>query len=511
MTYPKKTLQLRPRRGAAGDLPGWVNPPDVWDQADNIVFRQRVAERADNLAAVYDPPTVAPYILRNLQIAGVNYWVYCGATASYVVTVATHTDITHASGQTSQTDVSKLSLELLNGVPIFNNAADEPMYWDGNAANNFVTLPDWTATESCALLVPHRFHLFALGIDGPAGVFPDQIKWSDAAAPGNVPAAWTPAATNEAGSATLSDTPGPLVSAASLRASLGVYKSGSFHLVDYIGGQEVFSVRTAFSQLGALCRHAVADINGTHLVVTDGDVVLNDGVNPRSIVQNRRRRFLFNQLDQDNFQNLFVTYYKDQGEVWVCFPVSGNEFATRAMIYDIANDAWGDRELDGIAFAASGIINDTAPDETWDADTDVWDSDTTIWNAVNFSLATETLVLADPATPEFRQVGTGSNSLTSTLSKQDLDFGQPERFKFVKRVHLRVEADTSIDFSVRVGTRNATGEAITWTATQTMQSDDQFINVLATGRLISVEVAATTDKPFKITGLDVEAEMRGYH
>ena len=165
----------------------------------------------------------------------------------------------------------------------------------------------------------------------------------------------------------------------------------------------------------------------------------------------------------------------------------------------------------GAADSFEGVINDTAPDETYDAATEIFDDATRVFNQQNYSLATETLVFADHDATEFLQVGAGSTSLTSLLSRDDLDFGEPERFKFVKRVHIRVEAATSIDFTIRVGTRNASGEAISYTASQTMNSDDGWINVIATGKLISVEISATTDKPFKITSVDIEAEMRGYH
>ena len=356
MSYPKQLLRLRPRRGIATDLPDWSAPPDVISQGDNILFRDGIATRAPSTSAVYDPPSVAPLIARNLQVESTNYWLYCGATASYVVQTSVHTDITHAGTQQSQTDISRLSLELLNNVPVFNNALDEPMYWDGQVTSNFVDLPGWTAGETCRFLVPHRFHLFAFAIDRAAGYFPNEIYWSDAAAPGNVPSAWTPAATNEAGSTSLSDTPGELVSAKNLRSSLAIYKNGSTHLADYIGGEEVFAFRTLFSQAGALTRHSVADINGAHLVVTDGDVVVHDGQTIRSIANKRRRNYLFNALDQDNFANLFTVYYRERNEVWICFPETGSAdgYATRAMVYDVANDSWGDRELSNIAYAATG-------------------------------------------------------------------------------------------------------------------------------------------------------------
>ncbi len=511
MALPKKLLRLRPRRGIGTDVPAWSLPTDMVSQGDNLVFRQGFAERAPSAVAVYDPPSVAPLQLLNTQIDGTNFWIYIGESAAYAVETSNHTDITHASGQQANSVVAKLSLGLLNGIPFFNNGLDEPMYWDGDVGTNFVDLPGWTATETCEFLVAHRFHLFAFNISGPGGVFPNQIKWSDAAAPGNVPASWTPAATNEAGSTTLSDTPGELITAANLRGSLMIYKTGSTHIADYVGGSEIYAFRTLFVQSGALTRHSVVDVNGRHLVVTDGDVIMTDGNEVRSIVQDRQRRSLFTGLDQDNYENLFCVYYRQKNEVWICFPESGSSTCTRAMVYDIAHDAWGERSLSGISFAATGIINDTATNETWDVDSDTWDSDLTEWNRQNFSLATEELVLADSVTPDFLEVGRGTESRTSTLSRGDIDFDTPERLKFVKRVHLRVDADSSIDFSVRIGTRNALGDAVSWTSPVTFNSDDGFANVLAIGKYISVEVSTTTATTFKITGLDLEAETRGYH
>lgn len=511
MSYPKQLLRLRPTRGVSSDRPAWTVGPDMYTQADNLVFRLGVAERAPSVQAVYDPPSVAPYHLLNAQIDGVNFWVYIGASSAYAVQTTVHTDITHASGQQSNTNIGKLSLGLLNGVPFFNNSLDEPMYWDGNAANNFVDLPGWTATETCKFMVAHRFHLFAFGISGPGGTFLNQVKWSDAAAPGNVPSSWTAAATNEAGDTVLADTPGELISAANLRGSLMIYKTGSTHVADYIGGQDIYAFRTLFVQSGALTRHSVVDINGRHFVVTDGDIIVTDGTNIQSIAQNRRKRFLFNQLDQDNFENLFCVYHRAKNEVWLCFPESGNSLCTRAMVYDVANDAWGDRELSGISHAATGIINDTATDETWDADSGFWDDDLTEWNRQNFSLATEALVLADNSTPDFLEVGRGSTSLTSTLAKYSMDFGEPERFKFVKRIHVQAEGDTSIPFTIRVGTQQTAQGPISWGTAQAWNTDDGFVNVLATGRFISIEIETTTTATFKITGIDIEAELRGYH
>ncbi len=511
MSYPKRSLRLRPRRGISSDLPPWSIPNDQFSGANNIVFRTGMAERAPSVEPVYDPPTVPPYHLLNLQIEGINYWIYAGASTIYAVQTSVHTEVTPAGGLQTNTEVDRFTLASLNGVPIFNNSLDEPQFWDGQVANDFVILPDWTATETCKFIHPFRFHLFAMGIDGPAGAFENQIKWSDAAFPGNVPAEWVASPSNEAGDVTLSDTPGSIISAANLRGTLLIYKNQSIHTANYVGGQEIFAFATIFSQIGALTRHSVVDINGRHLVVSDGDIAVTDGATIQSVVQNRRRRFLFRQLDQDNYRNLFCVFHPETNEVWVCFPEAGSSLCTRAMIYDVANDAWGDRALPGIAHGAIGVINDVATDETWDADNETWDADLTTWNQQNFSLASDELVLANVTDTELDAVNRGSQNFISLVQKYSMDFGEPERYKFVKRMHVRIEADPSIVFVARLGSQDTAEGPITWQPNVTFSSQDGFIDALTLGRFISFEIAAETDRTFRITGVDLETELRGYH
>jgi hypothetical protein len=135
----------------------------------------------------------------------------------------------------------------------------------------------------------------------------------------------------------------------------------------------------------------------------------------------------------------------------------------------------------------------------------------TDWNQQNFSLATENLVLAYNAGPDLLEVGRGTEELVSILARHDLDFGEPERFKFIKRLHFQIQADAAIDFIVRVGTKATTGDSVSWSDPVTINSDDGFANVLAMGRFISWELKVTTDTTFKVTGVDIEYEMRGYH
>src|SRR5690606_17349427 len=150
----------------------------------------------------------------------------------------------------------------------------------GDVGTPFAELPDWPEGTTCKSIVAFRQFLNALDIDGPGGHFEKQVKWSNAAEPGAVPDSWTPAADNLAGDAILSDTPGPVLCAVPLRGSLLVYKRSGTYAMDFVADlDQVFVVRTLFSSSGALTRHAVADLNGQHFVVTDGDIILTNGTN----------------------------------------------------------------------------------------------------------------------------------------------------------------------------------------------------------------------------------------
>ena len=101
--------------------------------------------------------------------------------------------------------------------------------------------------------------------------------------------------------------------------------------------------------------------------------------------------------------------------------------------------------------------------------------------------------------------------MTSTVAKNDIDFGEPERFKFVRRVHFRIEADTDVEFTIRVGGRDSTAGSYNYTAGATVTADDEYVDAMVIGRYIAFEISSTTTKPWRITGVDLEAELRGYH
>ncbi len=512
MSYPKRLLRLRPSRGFASDTAPSDLSHDYYSTCSNVQFRNGFAQRIFGSRDVYGTMPVAPFHILNARSPGgitqTNFWLVFGDEEIHALEPSNSTDVTPSGGLQTITEPHEWSSCLLNSVPVANNGLDAPIYWAGDVGAPFDTLPDWPEGTICKHIAAFKYHLFALDIDGPSGHFEDQVLWSDAAPPGTVPGAWTPAADNQAGDAQLGDTPGPALLAVPMRGSLMIYKRASTYAVDYVGGNEVFSIRTLFTSSGALTRRAVCDVNGQHLCVTDGDIILTDGTNRRSIAQGRARRFLFSQLDQAHYENTFVFYNRAHDEVWICFPESGSRFATLALVYNVGGDAFGVRELDDTPHAAIGIVNDEEASEVWDDDEEVWDADQSRWNEANYSFATERAVVASGTTLTMHDTQ-DAQVVQASIGRHDLSLGEPERVKFVRRLHIRAESGYG-ELLVRVGARMTTTGDMAWSNEVALNEPDQIVDVFTLGRYFSVEVRSNADAVWTLNGIDIEYELRGY-
>ncbi len=493
------------------DTPAPETGPDFYTLAKNVHFRDGFPERLLGSRQAYSTAVgiVAPGTMLhalNAEFTDTNYWLLFEANGqAWAIEGTNATQIDGALLQaTSQPFVH--SSAVLNGVPVYSNGSDEPVYWAGA---NLITLPDWTATESCQFIAAFKFHLFALDISGPGGEFNNLVKWSSAAEPGTVPASWTPAANNDAGSVELSDSPGSVQCAYPLRDTLIIYKRSSMYTAQFVGGQNVFQFRKVDSTYGTLTPRSVCDVGGQHFVVSDGDVILTDGTTRRSVGESRIKDWLFNQLDQTNYRNLFTTYNRSRDEVLIGFPTSGNQFCNLGLVYDMNRDSFGVRELPQVSAAPVGFVNDDVESNTWADRNDVWADASDFWGASNIEAARDSLVYLTPTTLE-QQDTADAVTVAASLGKHSMHLGEPERLKFIRKVHVRAR-DNFGTLKVRVGSQMTPTGPTTWSPEVDLVAPEQIVNVQAIGRYISVEVRSNDTPVWKITALDLEGELRGYY
>lgn len=512
MSYPKRLLRLRPTKGFVSDTPPHEVGSDFWTGCNNVHFREGFAERIPGHRSGYSTALAIanPSQLRhavNAELSDTNYWVLIEADGS--VWAIEGNNATQIDGSLFQSVANpyQYSSALLNGIPLISNGTDEPVYWPGSGA--MLTLPGWTATESCGFIAVLKYHAFALNISGPGGIFPNLVKWSAATEPGTVPGEWTPSANNDAGSAELSDSPGGLLCGSPLNDSLMIYKRSATYKAKWVGGNRIFDIRKVSSSSGALTPRSVCDIGGKHFIVSDGDVLISDGTTDKPIAEGRVRDYLFNQLDQTHYRNLFCSYNRGQGEVLIGFPTAGSEFCNTALTYDVSTDSFGVRDLVNVVHAPTGFLNDDTPSNTYADRTDTYAEATDVYGSSTIEAARDSLVLVDETSLEQQDTG-DSVVIGASIGKHGLTFGEPARLKFVKTVHIRTAQDPG-DLLVRIGGSMTPNGIVTWSAEVPLNDGEQIVNAFAMGRYISVEVRSNSDRVWKLTAIELEAELRGYY
>jgi hypothetical protein len=462
--------QLRTIRPSGGHILD-IDPAEIAEQylslARNVNTRKGFPSRVGGRRIAYAGVPNDPWHLLNFDLNTFNWWMLFGDDNIHAVEGTNFYDITLAGMQTAA-EPYQWSATLLNGIPVFSNSKDVLLYWDGSGGSDALAIPGFPAATSCGFVVAFRFHLFALNIDGALpgstpGVYDNAIMWSDATEPGALPAIWAPGAGNEAGFAFLADTKGACICGVPLNSQLMIYKNEAVYPVEYAGQQpdNIFTVRPANRSLGTLGPRTVVDLGDKHLVVGNDDVCLFDGINVKSIAENRIKVALANSIDETYAQNSFVVRDLNKRETWVCIPESGSRFATIAHVWDERRD-------------------------TWDTDADPWDSDLSAWNEGSVGAITKVLVAEEDTL--YVEDTSDAVSVTAIIAKHDLNFDDDSQSKIIRGVWIRGTGlgFTSVEF--RLGSRADTNSSITWQAWQPARSDGQLTVPEIDGRYISIEI-----------------------
>ena len=508
----RQLFTLRPSGGHVLDIDSAEIGESFLTLANNVHTRKGFPSRRGGRRIAY--PVSAghapndPYHLLNLQLNTFNWWMLFGTNNIWAIEGTNFYDITYAGMQTIA-NPSQWSATLLNGIPVFSNGKDVLLYWDGSGGTDALAIPGFPAATSVKFVVAFRFHLFGLNVDGPAGQFENQIIWSDATDPGALPASWTPGASNEAGSAILADTRGKCICGVPLNSQLMIYKNESVYPVEYAGQQpdNIFTVRPANRSLGALGPHTVVDLGDKHLVVGNDDVCLFDGVNVKSIAENRVKYALANTIDETYADNSFVVRDLNKRETWVCVPESGSQFATIAHIWDERRDTWVTRDLTNIRHATVGFVTDTSANSTWNADSQVWDADLSAWN--EGSTGSITRVTVAEQNTLYVEDTTDAISVTAQIAKYDLAFGDDAQSKIINGVWIRGTGLGFANIEFRLGSRADTDASITWQAWQPAKSDGTLTIPEIDGRYISIEVRATSTSEWTINRIVFDWKYNG--
>lgn len=501
-----------PRCGSVGVIRD-LGIPDLdiaaWTDASNIRFLDGSTYQFLGHGQAYNTPSVAPQFVLPVYVNQVRYWLYASATKQYVVTnsggIAVHTDISHVTARTGV--VNQWSGTVFTGIPVLTDggAAHVPMYWDQDLTHKFIDLTAWPAATYCKCIKGFKNLLVAANITKGTTNYPFMVKWSSLADPGSLPTTWDPTdATKEAGEFDVGDGQDPIIDILGLKESLIVYKESSTHAINFVGGQFVLSSRKVFGMSGLMNKNCAVDVDAFHFAVTGSDIVVHDGYNATSILDKRARRFFFQDIDVTNRGNAFCFLNPFLNEIFVAYPSIGSTSCNKALVYNFVDKTVSFRTLPNVNHAAFGPVDNTLGG-TWNADNDPWSSDLTAWNGPDFTPDTVRVIMGSADIKLFMLDASASfdGALPiAYLEKRGIDFGQPEVYKLVTGLRLRIYGNIGETVIVKVGFSNDPYADPTYTTSTFTIGTDLKVDCLVSGRYMALRIETGTAFQWRLDAYD---------
>jgi hypothetical protein len=500
--------------GIVPDTPDLNLVEGAWTDSRNVRYRDGAMEKVRGYAqALGDLSATA--IWASPISDGTNYfWMYGSNSVLYATDGATHANVSHPSLSYVATDDLSWSGGAFHGFMIANDGTSIPQSWQPGLANKCTSLTAWPAI-SCKVLRPFKDFLFALRITDTGTYYPRLMRWSDRAGQGALPLSWDYSdPTNQAGINELGQTGDLLVDAVPLRDSLMIYKEFNTWIAEYIGGQDIFNFRQVFSQMGMLTENCAITYGSNQLVLTDNDLVLHDGNSAQSIADKRTRRSLFNRINSNRFKRSFVVADHRNREALICFPESGYDWPTLALVWNWAENTFDYREMGGPkTYATAGIIPGTAV--SFDSDSGTFDAATGTFDEETYNPFLTRVLLLDSAAKKAYQNDTGEDFNGVPMSVYAERTGMTivkdlTALKRIKRIFPKVIGTAGDTLRFYIGTRSTIGSSTSWSGPYTFTiGSDYKIDLRVTARILDMRVEYSGTNTFRLFGMDVEHEFNG--
>lgn len=315
-------------------------PPEAFSSLRNCrCFDKSLWSTLGNTAIMGVPLHNAYYITPTVDVTDSIIWAYAGLTKISATDGVSHVDISRvAGGPYTGTDAALWNGGNFGGVTILNNGIDVPQAWIvPSLGTPVVALANWPASTFARVIRPLGRFLVALDVT-VAGTRKSQlVKWSDEADIGTVPVTWDPAdPTKKAGEWPLLETSGACIDLVPLGERGIIYKADSVHTMTRQSGIFVFAFKQVFD-VGILAQRCAVQYLGKNIVATQDDVVIHDGFQMTSLLDDRMRRWYVGRVDQTNAFRSFVALNYAENEVWVCLPESGMTFPNVALIINLVD------------------------------------------------------------------------------------------------------------------------------------------------------------------------------
>jgi hypothetical protein len=505
------------KNGIVQDAPIGDMPVDSFTDAANVRFRDGMIELVYGHAelstdASLSPSSFSPHFCMHVAArtgAGPNLLMLSDTKAYFSQRSSQNwVELTNAGGDYT---AGGWVGGVLTGIPVVTNGTEPPQAWTAPGTGAALSdLANWDSGYRCDSIRPFRNFLIAMAITPyPSGdKLWHRVWWSHPADPGSVPSSWDVTdATKLAGWLDIPDD-SVLIDGGALRDRFVLYKERSTYMMTYVGGIKVFRIDLVFTEHGILNRNCWAELDGHHVVLTQTDLIMHDGMSAKSILDRRMRRWLFQNIDADATDKCFLTKQHYFSEIWVCFPSQGATWCDKALVWNWKDNTCSLRDLPNISHAALGP-SDPSVESAWDNDPAAWDSDGSGWGSDEFTPDSQRVVMVSPVTDTIYLADSTSRfdgtAISAYVERKGLTLGDASKRKLIRGIRPRLYGGQN-DVDLYIGSHEELHGEVTWSGPQTFSINTDFkSDFLVDGRYIAFKLASTSET-WRLESVDFDVE-----
>ena len=511
-----KLIQIRDfaKSGLNSDLLPWDLQPSFLTEVRNIrIANSRLNSSSGHYYWSTMPDGIDPGFIGFVS----GFWILCSVDSIYAFNGSSYADISSDLGYPGVADSTDWTGCLLSRIPIANNPSWYPEYWPQLSLGITMEPLPWDATQtwddanqSCKIMRSHKQFLFALNLVDNGVDIKDGVRWSSPADIGGIPETWDPLdITNVAGITNLGGGSGDIVDGLTLRDAFVVYRESGISVFDYVGGQYVWRIRHLDSTAGLLNKNCIAEVNGIHYFIGDGDVFKTDGNTVTSLMNHRVKNRFLSSIDSQTFDSSYVIKNKATSELWFCIPEVGHTYPNAAYIYNWLDDTWSIRDIPEAKFAAYGAQGSAIV--TWDSMVNTWDTIDAPWDRNQRTPFDDNIIApynGDLVTIDYSngQVLEGYGSIVERIG---LPLEGLDTVTTITRAYPHIKSRG--DVFVQIGSQDYPGAPTRWKAPVLFNSEYQRkVDVRTTGELHCFRIYSSVENgDFEISGIDVEYVLAG--
>lgn len=497
-------------------------PPEVWTNTLNMRARNGSMQKVFGRLPVLGTPSAAPVWLMPAFTATNDFWVYGAVGALYAVDGTTHATLRTTLGGARS---NRWNGGMFGGIGIMNNGIADPQEWNPPAlATATVDLTNWPANTTCKVIRPFDRYLVAGDITVSGNNFPQRVRWSASADISTVPSSWDVTdPTNDAGQWDLAESRGAIMDFRALGPINMIYKEDETHAMTHIGGQFIFDFKRRF-KTGILAQDCVVEWRRQHVVALQDDVIIHDGFQQESLLQNKMRKWYTGRPDPTYSGLSYIAPCGD--EMWVCFAEAGVTEPNIALVVNMVDGTTTVRELPGAAFIASAPLDPDAGGSTFDDITIPFDQVVGQFGQRNFAPGRDRCVAALPAAVKLhlmdQEFDNDGVNFMATLERSGLALVGQDRqgnpvvdqsmVKLGTKIWPKVTFLNGTVLNVYLGAAQIEDGPVTWQGPQVYDpSISPFVEFDVEGPYLAVKFETSDGTWWQLEEYKIELEVIGEH